>query len=193
MGTCGGNYAKFGKVFIDWNKDGDFTDAGETVATSASITAAAAFTATVVVPTTAITGSTRMRVVCVETTAAANVLSCGTYTYGETEDYNLNIAVAAIADKANDVLIGRVNGASDFTNIDALVYPNPAQNVLNVDFQNIEMGAKLVIVNTLGAIVWEGLVHSDKNTLNTGELSNGMYFLQVFSEKGTLMKKFVKQ
>jgi hypothetical protein len=91
------------------------------------------------------------------------------------------------------VLVSRVNGASEFTNIDALVYPNPAQNVLNVDFQNIEIGAKLAIVNTLGAVVWEGLVHSDKNTLNTGELSNGMYFLQVFSEKGTLMKKFVKQ
>ncbi len=192
LGTCGGNYAKFGKVFVDWNRDGDFLDAGELVATSASIAGTAAFTATVTVPTAAITGSTRMRVVCVETSSAANVNSCGTYTYGETEDYNVNISVASLADKDNNDLISRTNGTG-LDNIDALVYPNPTQDILNIELTNINAGAKLVIVNTLGAIVWQGEVQNEKVSVNTSNFSNGVYVLQVISEQGNFMKKFVKQ
>ncbi|MEY3712250.1 MAG: hypothetical protein RL104_1033 [Bacteroidota bacterium] len=33
MGTCQGNYTSFAKAWIDWNKDGDFTDAGEELGT----------------------------------------------------------------------------------------------------------------------------------------------------------------
>ena len=35
IGTCNGNYSNFTKVFIDYNRDGDFLDAGETVYQSA--------------------------------------------------------------------------------------------------------------------------------------------------------------
>ena len=49
-------------------------------------------TGTVSVPTTAIQGITRMRVVNVETTLGTSVNPCGTYTWGETEDYFVNIS-----------------------------------------------------------------------------------------------------
>lgn len=92
IGTCGGNYSNFTKVFIDYNRDGDFLDAGETVYQSSAATAGPhAESGFVLVPTTAQLGITRMRVVNVETTTAANVNSCGTYTWGETEDYLVNL------------------------------------------------------------------------------------------------------
>jgi hypothetical protein len=92
IGTCGGNYSNFTKVFIDWNRDGDFLDAGETVYQSAAATAGAHGEAGfVLVPLTAQLGITRMRVVVVETSVATGVNSCGTYTWGETEDYLVNI------------------------------------------------------------------------------------------------------
>ena len=49
-------------------------------------------TGIVAVPTTAVQGITRMRVVNVETTVATGVNPCGTYTWGETEDYFVQIA-----------------------------------------------------------------------------------------------------
>jgi hypothetical protein len=92
IGTCGGNYSNFTKVFIDYNRDGDFLDAGETVYQSAAATAGAhAESGFVLVPTTAQLGVTRMRVVNVETSSATSVNSCGTYIWGETEDYLVNL------------------------------------------------------------------------------------------------------
>ena len=92
IGTCGGNYSNFTKVFIDYNRDGDFLDAGETAYQSAAATNGAhAESGFILVPTTAQLGLTRMRIVNVETTVATGVNSCGTYTWGETEDYLVNL------------------------------------------------------------------------------------------------------
>jgi hypothetical protein len=74
-------------VFIDYNKDGDFADSGETVWTrSASQTTPVSGSFTV--PTSAVTGATRMRVV-MQYNAIPS--ACGSYNYGETEDYTVNI------------------------------------------------------------------------------------------------------
>ena len=92
IGTCGGNYNNSVKVYIDLNRDGDFLDAGETIYASAATTNGPhTETATIVIPTTGIVpGLTLMRVVSVETTPV-NINSCGTYTWGETEDYAVNL------------------------------------------------------------------------------------------------------
>jgi len=86
-------------VFIDYNKDGDFADSGETVWTrSASQTnqVSGSFT----VPTSAIIGTTRMRVV-MQYNAIPS--SCGSYNYGETEDYTVNIT-AGVADTTAPII-----------------------------------------------------------------------------------------
>ena len=80
-------YTEYFKVYIDYNKNGVFTDAGETVA-STSVAAATATALAFTVPASASTGTTRMRVVMSDNSATA---SCGSYSYGETEDYTVNI------------------------------------------------------------------------------------------------------
>ncbi|TYB79900.1 T9SS type A sorting domain-containing protein [Bizionia myxarmorum] len=74
-------------MWIDYNQDGDFTGAGELVwSKSASKTTPA--TGSFTVPTAALTGSTRMRV-----SMKYNGIptSCETFSYGEVEDYTVNI------------------------------------------------------------------------------------------------------
>ncbi|WP_198519804.1 GEVED domain-containing protein [Polaribacter sp. ALD11] len=84
---AGASYNEGYAVFIDYNKDGDFTDNGETVWTkTASKTKPVSGSFTV--PTSATTGATRMRVVMQYNTVPS---ACGTYNYGETEDYTVNI------------------------------------------------------------------------------------------------------
>lgn len=91
-GSCGGNYPKAVKIFIDFNKNGSFDDPGEMVGGSTSAMASTHMvTGNFVVPVTAAAGETYMRVVLVETSNLASITSCGTYNWGETEDYKVNI------------------------------------------------------------------------------------------------------
>ena len=95
IGTCGGNYSNMTKMYIDYNQNGLFSDPGEEV--YASGTAAVGphnETGSILIPATAALGNTRMRVINVETTVIGNITPCGTYTWGETEDYFVNIAPA---------------------------------------------------------------------------------------------------
>ena len=93
-GSCSGShFTAYTSVFIDYNHDGDFTDAGETVATYGPTTGLNTIpTLTFTPPMTALTGLTGMRIVFREGSSAPP--SCGSYSYGETEDYLVNILAA---------------------------------------------------------------------------------------------------
>lgn len=94
VGTCGGNYDSGISIFIDYNQNGVFTDAGEQAFLSAaSINGPYITTGNITIPLTASLGTTRMRVVNMETTTMSSILSSGTYGYGETEDYCIDIQV----------------------------------------------------------------------------------------------------
>lgn len=78
-------------IWIDWNQDGDFADAGETITISGG---PGSFTATITPPAGALSGSTRMRVrICYTTGLSA----CGTSDYGEVEDYTINVSALCSA------------------------------------------------------------------------------------------------
>ncbi|RFS16084.1 GEVED domain-containing protein [Emticicia sp. C21] len=92
INTCEGNYRSAIKIFIDFNNDKDFTDAGEEVYVSPSSTRGAyTVNGNITIPTTALAGTTRMRVVNEETDIPSAISSCGSYGYGETEDYAITI------------------------------------------------------------------------------------------------------
>jgi subtilisin-like proprotein convertase family protein len=91
MGTCGGNFTSAFVIFIDWNQDGDFDDAGERVFESTAQLPTVAVPGSFVVPVDATAGSTRMRVTMVETGDPTSIGPTSFYTWGETEDYCVNI------------------------------------------------------------------------------------------------------
>jgi chitodextrinase len=74
-------------VWIDYNGDGDFDDAGELVWSRAASTATPA-SGSFTVPATAATSATRMRV---SLKYNAIPTACETFSYGEVEDYTVNI------------------------------------------------------------------------------------------------------
>lgn len=82
----GSAYSEYFRVYIDYNGDLDFADAGELVYTSPAVTTTTSVSVTI--PTTSITGSTRMRVMMKD---AAITGPCEVFTYGEVEDYTLNL------------------------------------------------------------------------------------------------------
>ncbi|TNE79217.1 MAG: DUF5011 domain-containing protein [Bacteroidetes bacterium] len=76
------------KVWIDWNQDGDFTDANELVSSEIAANTLA-FTSTIQVPTTAALGFTRMRVAAGYNNEPSN--PCGPVLIGEFEDYLIQV------------------------------------------------------------------------------------------------------
>lgn len=80
-------------IWVDFNGDLDFLDAGEDIGEAQTTVASQQVTFDVVVPITATSGITRMRVMNVFGTTA--LTPCGAYAYGETEDYDVEIVGAS--------------------------------------------------------------------------------------------------
>jgi hypothetical protein len=88
------NYSYVVVVYIDFNQNGLLTDAGESFVVYPFGNPGTVFTANanIAVPVAAVPGNTLMRVVCIESSTYA---ACSSYSWGETEDYNINIVAAA--------------------------------------------------------------------------------------------------
>ncbi len=89
-GNTGGNFTTKIRIYVDWNQNGVFTDAGESYdlsdLTNSTGVDAKESTGNVLVPLTALTGNTRMRVTKKFSTVAD---PCNTAGYGQAEDYTL--------------------------------------------------------------------------------------------------------
>jgi hypothetical protein len=92
----GATYYYFGTaIWIDFNHDGVFSDATEKVFVEAATAQGPRnITNSFVVPVTALSGLTAVRVTVAEGYADASLTSCLAYGYGETEDYLINIIPA---------------------------------------------------------------------------------------------------
>lgn len=92
IGDCenAGFFSSGTSLFIDFNRDADFADAGEQVfTTSVTTNGIHTLTGTFTVPVTASLGITRARIINAE--GIASPVFNQAYTYGETEDYAVNI------------------------------------------------------------------------------------------------------
>src|SRR5688572_7897983 len=90
--TPTGYFAAGAAIWIDFNRDGDFTDAGEKVyVEDAEFMAPRTITGVITIPVTATPGLTGFRVIVAEDNVGDDLQPCMTYTWGETEDYLINI------------------------------------------------------------------------------------------------------
>ncbi len=78
-----------GGLWIDWNRDGDFDDADETITTAWS--GVGPYSETITVPEGASEGNARMRVRILDGDHDPTPESCGSTSYGEVEDYTVRI------------------------------------------------------------------------------------------------------
>mgnify|MGYP000455462647 CR=1 FL=1 len=70
---------------------------------------------------------------------------------------------------------------------DLTIYPNPTQNILNLESnQQIE---RVKIYNLQGQLIKEGF----SNSIDISQLTSGLYFVQVTVEGKTVTKKFIKE
>jgi len=167
-------YAEGYAVWIDYNQDGDFADAGELV-WSRSATTATPVSGTFTIPTNAVLGSTRMRV-----SMKYNGIptSCEAFSYGQVEDYTINIVSSSKFDEVNP------DDAIKIT-----LYPNPTSNILNIT--NVTEKATFRVFNLMGQVVAAGIIRN--GNISVGELSNGNYLLEITDNEVVSTKQFLKK
>ena len=86
--TIGNGYTSdYGAVWVDWNQDFDFDDAGEAI-TMTIDAGAGPYAGTITPPMSALPGETRMRV---RLSYSSYPGPCGSTSYGECEDYTINV------------------------------------------------------------------------------------------------------
>lgn len=163
-------YSEAYAVYIDYNGDGDFTDSGE-LAWSKTGSTTTPVTGSITIPATATVGTTRMRVMMQYSSVPTS--SCGSYTYGQVEDYTLNIVSSGKGD-----LLGTKDLMTDIK-----LYPNPVRDILNVsnttteDYKIFDMGGKLINSGKL-----------QRGSVNVSSLIKGAYMIQI----GEISKRFIK-
>lgn len=85
-------YAEGYAAWIDFNQDGDFNDSGETVWTAAA-SQNTPVSGSISIPNSALSGATRMRI---SMQYNAIPVSCGSFNYGEVEDYTVIISNSTV-------------------------------------------------------------------------------------------------
>lgn len=97
--TCGqiGTWTEYCYAFVDWNQDCDFGDAGESI-NLGSVSGPGTMSLGVTIPAGAVNGTTRMRV---SLKYSAAPTACETFSYGQVEDYTLNVQTTSGPPTAN--------------------------------------------------------------------------------------------
>lgn len=165
-------------VFIDWNQNGSFADPGESYFVTSDFAGGTGNTVTVnkniLVPATALVGSTRMRVKFQfnsSTTSVRTELSdpCSDLNEGQAEDYTVTVENTLATNDINNI------------KTDINVYPNPFQDVLNIsDIKNV----KYILVSDITGRKVKTLKATTQ--LNLSELNSGLYLISLQMEDGSV-------
>ncbi len=156
---------KYWRVWIDFNGDNDWNDAGEMVGQkSGAQVLSFAFT----VPSTASLISTRMRVSMAYNAYAAN---CGSFATGEVEDYTVVIQPSQSAN-----LSTALDPVSNEHPI--IAYPNPANNEITLSTTDHESLGEVILYDAMGRIVWQNIVNSQQISIDLRQLSAGVYYIR---------------
>ncbi|MEM9546292.1 MAG: GEVED domain-containing protein [Bacteroidota bacterium] len=200
-GFSGSSYLENWRVWVDWNNDGDFDDAGELEVETAST---GNITAQITVPVTATAGEKRMRV---SMKYGGFPGPCEIFTFGEVEDYTIivngsnplvsnNNSVDFFSSftqsKLND--LGTSEIREDSNPFEVELFPNPASNYLNLAIHSPSSEKMtLIIYNELGQMVRKMNVAQSIMQIDvTGkEFDNGLCILVLEQGQQVITKRII--
>jgi hypothetical protein len=177
-GFSGGSYNEYFKVWIDYNANGTFDEPME-LAFDAGSGSQNAVNGTILVPISSaiVPGSTRMRVGMSYVGifgAGGPPSSCGTYAYGEVEDYCFNLEL--------------VDGFQTIeNNFSFNAFPNPANETVNFVLPSNIQKFQLRVYSSEGKCVKQ--ITTDSRSFSVSELATGWYVFEVLTESRSARTK----
>ena len=179
-------------VWIDYNQNNIFEPsekiAGTTGYDMLPVGEASSITQSVTIPTTAMTGNTRMRVriveddnhhatstdelPCNESSSATDVMD-----WGETEDYTINIVgTTGISEGGNKA------------NLD--IFPNPSTGIFTIQTNNMDIET-IEIYSLQGNLIYKQAINNSESIIDLSNLSKGSYFLKAINTTQTETTKII--
>ncbi|WP_415831446.1 GEVED domain-containing protein, partial [Flavobacterium terrigena] len=198
-GWVNSSYAEAFNVWIDYNKNGSF-ESNELVY-SKSKSKAATVSGSFTIPTSALTGTTRMRV---SMKYNANPSACEVFTRGEVEDYSINIVNGGIVKTSDvsteseteevDVEVKETatlnTNKNEVEELSYKLYPNPVKDGV-MYFSGLTNNSSYKIFNQMGQELAQGTIENDM--INVSSLTTGIYFVQVTNNSAVGVKRFIKE
>jgi len=164
-------------VWIDYNNDLDFADAGERIA---YVLVAAGWNNVFnfVVPATATTALVNMRVR-ISYSVDGAIVPCGQSTYGEVEDYKVNIVASSGLEENN------LDGLS--------IFPNPTNDFITIDLSAVNAIVKEIkLVDLTGKTLLTSTIINNSSKIDLHTLSAGVYHVIVNTNLGSVTRKIIK-
>ena len=162
--------------WVDWNYDGDFNDANETIAInySGTIGSIGTGTGTITIPANATIGLNRLRI---KVQYGSDPQSCGTTGYGEVEDYSLRVLSSL--------------STTEFSEIKFSLYPNPTNGNFTINLDSVvNSDANLEIYSINGQLIFKKEIKNTIEDINFNA-SAGIYFVKVTNDFITTNKKII--
>jgi hypothetical protein len=178
-GFSSSTYTEYWRLWIDYNRDGDFSDAGEQIGQGSGT---GTLSGTLSVSSSATPGTTRMRVAMKYNAYAA---PCETFSYGEVEDYTVTIGAALPGE--NGIAVADVTGleSNDLTKGAGFrIFPNPAKDLVNLQYRaavegKVEIELLDLMGRTLQAFTDQAVSGSNAFQLETSQLPEGTYLIRL--------------
>ena len=112
-----------------------------------------------------------------------------------TQTVNITVVSNFVPDTNYCLTIG-LNELKD-NNANIFIYPNPANDVLNIEFSKTpeltEQSITIEITNTLGQLVLQEKMLNPHSSLSIQQLQSGVYYLEFKTTNSIIRKKFIKQ
>tara|TARA_R110002072_G_scaffold300571_5_gene478361 strand:+ start:7225 stop:7986 length:762 start_codon:yes stop_codon:yes gene_type:complete len=165
-------------VFFDWNQDEVWDPSTERYDIAAQPMSSGNYTLFIDVPGDALLGETRMRVAMVYGTGPEQIdyNGCSDYSFGEIEDYTVNVSSLSVADNT----------------IDGFNYFYSVQSKELTVSANIEM-TSISIFNLIGQEVIAKNLNSNNEVINLSNLKEGVYLANVIANGQKTTFKLVKR
>jgi endonuclease I/chitodextrinase len=182
VGFASAPYTEHWGVWIDFNKNGTFEEVEKVVSASTSETDNLSYNFDI--PSTAVSGNTRMRVAMKWNGVPT---SCETFGYGEVEDYTVNIGSTTGARGASSIKVDRKIEQKDKVFL-AKVFPNPATTYIQISLEN-SRDSSFTLTNMQGSIIKSGAVTDSKISLEG--ITSGIYFITISDGNRSVSEKIM--
>ena len=188
------------QVWIDFNGDGDFDEEGEAVFL---ISGNGRVEGLIGIPADAVSGTTRMRIAM---KWGELIQPCESFSWGEVEDYTLNLQGAASIGERNPMndmaKIFTTGKPATYTvqdregAVNLHLFPNPTTEFINLEWTDQQDKTyELSIYNSLGQLQKHQQIPThkgpNKTKMSLKDFPNGVYLLQLRNKDRVITKEFI--
>jgi len=167
-----GAYNEYLEIWIDYNRDGDFNDSGESAYSTGPFQSTVS--GSITIPSSAGSGVTLMRVSMKYNSSST---SCESFSYGEVEDYVIDLGGSGARLAAEST--PAVEGPSPTS-----LYPNPAAELVNINLDvKLDGDYTVRMVDLNGKVMINQSIKASnaklESSVDISTFSQGIYFIHI--------------